>query len=394
MNIRLFCLVAAWLCISFAVWARPADSTLNADPYAHTVISLITCGTGEELYSSFGHTAVRIKDSTQGMDRVYNYGTFNFGDPDFYTKFTLGKLPYYLDRDNFADFIQVYIYEKRTVDEQELKLTGDQKKKIIDYLENNLKPENRAYAYDFLFDNCATRVRDIFPGALGSGFKWGNVLGDKRISYRNMLDRYLAARHWTRFGINLLLGSKVDSLMTDEGAMFLPDFLYKGMEDATIDGQLITLPNRAIVEKTQQPKIIGFNTPFWTFTAVLFLLVISYFVPALAGLKKVMNFLLLFVTGLLGCFMLFMWLGTNHQSCSYNWNILWAFPLNIFVAFAAFRHRKWLRMYALIAISLLIVALLITVIGIQQLPLMEIIPILAALMFVFMDMYKKAAALK
>src|SRR5690606_7239331 len=115
----------------------------------------------------------------------------DFSDPDFYTKFTLGKLLYYLDKSSFGDFIGTYQEEKRTVDEQVLLLKDEDKQAVIAYLENNLKPENRSYRYDFLFDNCATRIRDIFPRVLGPGFVYGDVLGGKRIAYRTILNQYL-----------------------------------------------------------------------------------------------------------------------------------------------------------------------------------------------------------
>src|SRR5690554_3803016 len=147
-------------------------------------ISLLTCGIGDELYSSFGHSAVRIIDHVKGTDEVYNYGTFNYADPNFYTRFTLGKLPYYLDKGTFEDFMYSYQQEKRSVKEQVFQLSLDQKLAIRDFLEQNYLPENRAYAYDFLFDNCSTRIRDLFTQALGPNFFWGEILNNKQVSYR------------------------------------------------------------------------------------------------------------------------------------------------------------------------------------------------------------------
>ncbi len=119
-------------------------------------------------------------DSNRGSDEVYNYGTFDFSDPDFYTKFMLGKLLYYLDKSSYSAFVSTYIDEKRSVDEQVLDLTEAQKKAMLSYLDSNLRPENRAYKYDFFFDNCATRVRDIFPRVLGEEFYFGSALNGKK----------------------------------------------------------------------------------------------------------------------------------------------------------------------------------------------------------------------
>jgi len=376
-------------CFPYPSHAR-SDTAAAHSRFSNSLrISVLTCGTGDELYASFGHTGIRVQDTIKGIDEVYNYGTFNFSDPDFYTKFTLGKLLYYIDKSSFDDFMSTYYYEKRTVDEQELLLRLPEKIKIVDYLENNLLPENRDYLYDFLYDNCATRIRDVFPETLGPAFHYGDILGDRKISFRIVINQYLFQKHWERLGINLLLGSPVDADMSDSTSMFLPDFLYKGLEKATYHGNNITMPNRALIEKVHVPAKPGLNTPFWVFTAVLALLMLSYFITALNWLKPILNGLLLFITGALGCFMLFMWLGTNHKACNENWNVLWALPFNIIIAFIAHRKMPFLRLYALAAITLLIVALILNIIGMQQLPLLEIIPLLAALTFIYIDMYKR-----
>ncbi|MFT4061001.1 MAG: DUF4105 domain-containing protein [Edaphocola sp.] len=378
-----------FLILTWPLWARAQKDTVQAAKIdtSHLRISILTCGVGEELYSSFGHTAVRITDSVHHTDEVYNYGTFNFGDPDFYTKFTLGKLPYFLDKGDYRDFMYTYEVEKRNVREQVLHLDADQKLRMLAYLENNLKPGNREYRYDFLFDNCATRVRDILPKILGPEFYYGDVLHYKKISYRYILNQYLSDKHWERFGINLLLGSKVDSIMTDEGAMFLPDFIFKGLVHAKYRGQHVVGSTNTILNYIYTYKI-GFDGPLWLTIGLLIITVACYLVPSFAKFKNIVRFLLLFVSGLLGIFMLFMWLGTNHQSCADNFNVLWAVPFNVAVAFVAHKKKQWLRMYALAAISLLIVALLVSVLGFQQMPLIELAPLMLALMYVYVDLYK------
>ena len=108
-------------------------------------VSVITCGPGTELYSTFGHSAFRIKDPVNGLDRVYNYGTFNFNTPNFYVKFARGKLLYELRAYNFGNFLRGYQEENRWVKEQVLNLKNDQVQQVFDFLENNANPENRAY---------------------------------------------------------------------------------------------------------------------------------------------------------------------------------------------------------------------------------------------------------
>lgn len=350
-------------------------------------ISILTCGVGDELYSSFGHTGVRIVDSVNHTDEVYNYGTFNFS-PDFYKEFVRGKLLYYLDKSSFNDFMITYVEEKRNVQEQVLDIPGDRKRAIFTYLENNLLPENKSYKYDYFFDNCATRVRDIFPKVLGPEFYFGEVLNGKKISYRKIMNQYLVNKHWERFGMNLLLASPTDSIMTDEGSMFLPDFIHQGLVHAKYRGNHVVSSDATILDH-KHVFTSTLNGPLWTMIGLLILTALSFLVRSFNYLKSVLRFLILLVTGLLGILMLVMWLGTDHRACSNNYNILWAIPINVIIAFIAHKKRFWLKIYALAAISLLIVSLAVHLIGFQQLPLIELSPLLLCLMYVYIDMYKQ-----
>ena len=125
-------------------------------------VTLLTVAPGDELYSAFGHTGIRVTDYKNNFDVVFNYGTFDFNQPGFYTNFIKGKMRYMISTDRFDNFMDAYIYEKRSVTEQELNLTTSDKQKIFAFLYNNALPENREYYYDFFWDNCATRPRDVF----------------------------------------------------------------------------------------------------------------------------------------------------------------------------------------------------------------------------------------
>src|SRR4051812_24672160 len=120
----------------------------------HVRISLLTCAPGQELYSTFGHTAIRITDSIRRTDIVYNYGTFEFDDPNFYMKFVRGKLDYFLSAAYYPDFMYEYQEEQRSVTEQVLNLSCTQKQQIVQALAINMQGANRMYKYDFVYDNC------------------------------------------------------------------------------------------------------------------------------------------------------------------------------------------------------------------------------------------------
>ena len=175
-------------------------------------ISLLTCSPGSELYSTFGHSALRIVDSAVGTDIVYNFGVFDFSDPDFYAKFVRGKLLYFLDQEAFPYFQYAYVVEGRRITEQVLRLDAARKRSIQAFLAENLRPENRFYKYDFLFDNCTTRLRDLILGQQSSYIRTGRVLDDTTATFRAQLHSYLDRnrQYWSALGIDILLGSRID----------------------------------------------------------------------------------------------------------------------------------------------------------------------------------------
>lgn len=308
-------------------------------------ISILTCGTGEELYSSYGHSAVRIADTCNGTDIVYNYGTFNFGDPDFYMKFTRGKLLYYLNAESMDGFMGLYVYEKRSVTEQVLNLNNADAKKISDFLQNNLKEENKYYKYDFLFDNCSTRIRDLFSSVFGKRINFPSIISNDSVTFRTVLNHYERNLHWERLGINLLMSNQVDKKMKSYESMFLPDYLLKGIEAATIDGnklvaetKVILPENRFSENKLNEPRLY-----LWILTIVIFLLSLSKKMEVALKFFDVFFFMIL---GLLGFLMLFMWFGTEHKVCAWNLNLLWAFPLHLIFAFMIPRNAKMIPSYA------------------------------------------------
>jgi len=342
-------------------------------------ISIITCGVGQDLYSCYGHSAVRITDSCKGTDVVYNYGTFNFGDPDFYSKFTRGKLPYYLNDEEFKGFMETYVEEGRSVYEQVLKLAPADAKRIQDFLFNNLKEENKYYHYDFLLDNCSTRIRDIFSKGFAGRFEFGHSMADDSCSFRTILDHYEKEKHWERFGVNLLMSNVVDNKMTNLQSMFLPDYLMKGFADATLDGKRVVAETIQLLPQTVYiPKEM--NQPKLFFWGLLIIVIILSMNPNMKAPLLYFDVLLFLVLGLLGCFMLFMWFGTEHEVCKWNRNLLWAFPLHVVFAFMLPRRSEQVAAYAKYASWLLILSMIYSMFAIQKyMP--EITPLLLLILY-------------
>lgn len=320
-------------------------------------ISLLTCSPGEELYSTFGHSAIRVVDSNSVTDNVYNYGTFDFYEKDFYIKFIRGKLMYYVDVSTFWDFQQEYVLDNRSITEQVLNFSGEEKEKIRHALNENLKEENKFYLYDFFLDNCTTRLRDIIiknkqptpalPAVMPTTY-----------TFRNAIHQYLNNNHkyWSKLGIDLLLGAPTDALMTTAQQQFLPDNLMYAL-DSTRNVKIAEPPHELYVVTAKE------NKGSWFTPTVLFSMIFGFFVALslsrnryILGILHRLDILLFLFTGLLGILLIFMWAGTDHTMTKNNYNLLWALPFHAVYAFVMNRNTRRVRTYSLlIAIFLTLV---------------------------------------
>ena len=345
---------------SFSVEAQEKPSALR--------ISLITCTPGAELYSVFGHNALRIVDSAAGTDIAYNFGTFNFDDPDFYTKFVRGKLQYFLSQENFNDFLYAYQYFKRGVSEQVLQLTDVEKKAIQKALFENLAEENRYYKYDFFYDNCSTRLRDIiFKSKSSQAFSPPPFLPEG-LTFRDHLHTYLdrAEMNWTRLGIDIILGLEADTKMSISDAMFLPEFLARGVDATEHKGKKLSNEEVILIPDLQPvpAKSQFWETPFFVFLVISLLMILpltqkNQFIYKFQGILTKVVFM---SASLIGLLLVFMWVGTDHQSTARNLNLFWAFPLHLFFAFKLNNLPAWLKVYAKVYTVLVVLLLLVSII--------------------------------
>ncbi len=328
----------------------------------HLRISILTCTPGSELYSTFGHSAIRVTDSVSQMDVVYNYGTFNFDEPDFYLKFVRGKLLYYLSTEDFESFKEDFETDQRGITEQVLNLTCPEKYNILMFLQTNLMAQNRFYKYDFLFDNCTTRLRDLLAKVSGESLKFKKVVKGKR-TFRDLIYEYLDHndKQWDKLGIDLLLGSPTDAVMNTSQAMFIPDYLMKSLDSATLDGKPLVRETHSLYYF--KPPVVTkdyLTDPIFIFSLLLALAVFLSYSKKGVARKFMVGFdrLLFFLTGLLGILLLFMWFGTDHAMCRDNFNLLWAWPTNIWAAFYAHSskkpHKGYFRVYGYFGILLLL----------------------------------------
>ena len=312
-------------------------------------ISLLTCTPGQELYSIFGHSAIRVVDSATNTDLVFNYGTFDFYDPDFYKKFIKGKLFYFVSVDSLQNFLLEYQYDKRGVIEQVLNLSCKEKQAMMSALFENAKEENKYYHYDFNYDNCTTRLRDMLEKATGKELKTKNILPHVKTTFRHLIHDYLnrGGQQWSKLGIDILLGSPLDKKITNREAMFLPDYLMMAFDSSSINHESLVAQKNILLISQEEKKAKPLFTPLLVFS-ILFLLIATVSIFAATSFRvflKIFDFIFFFTLGLLGILLLFMWFGTNHAMCKNNFNLLWALPLHLPVALLIFNKKEWINNY-------------------------------------------------
>ena len=346
----------------------------------NTEVSLITCGSGKDLYSTFGHSAIHISDRTTGIDRVYNYGTFDFDTPNFYLKFARGKLNYMLSVTTFERFMRSYQFEGRWVKRQILNLTDEEKVALYNFLENNALPENRDYKYDFFYDNCSTRPRDVLENILGDRLHYPENPTDSIQTFRNLIDLYLTDLKWSDLGIDLALGSPTDKVASWREKMFLPDYLMSHLDQATVDNggvqeplvvnTTLVLPENESLTKTDSSNI---NWIFWTLFA--FCILTSFFInPKFLRWFDIVFFM---TVGILGIFIALLWFATDHTATKWNFNLIWALPTWIWGAILLIRKKPNSRFFKVHAIFM--AALLLFWIAIPQDFHTVVVPIILAL---------------
>ena len=225
---KLFLSILIFIGFAIHMNAQHLQLTTNAQ------ISVITVAPGNELVDSFGHSAFRVRDSYLSVDIVYNYGRYDFGTPNFYGKFAQGKLLYDLGISTFNDFMYHYTAQNRTVVEQILNLTKKEKQQFFEFLQTNARPENKSYLYDFFFDNCATKLRDVSNEILAENIQLNYTYDEMNLTFRDLIHKYLDDQAWGKFGIDLALGSVIDRKAMPEEYSFLPDYIYKILKKVSL----------------------------------------------------------------------------------------------------------------------------------------------------------------
>ena len=300
-------------------------------------VSILTLGPDHDnLYSSFWHSAIRVKDTPNGIDWVYDYGRFDFDNPNFYTDFAKGYLRYKIGIASYKRFKAAYIYFNRDIEEQVLDLSSEQKQRVYDYLQWNIKPENQFYFYDYYKNNCATKIRDVFEEILGDSLVFDFSSFNDDNSFRSLTDSCLEYKPWGDYGIDLALGSNIDKTIEPRDYMFLPEFIRESFADArlvTKDGEKSIIKEYLLINTAYEEDVpVTFLTPhrvFWLFFVLVASLTFWQWKKNKKG--RWLDILVFGIFGILGLCLAGIWFFTDHKAGSNNFNLLWAFPFHLLI---------------------------------------------------------------
>lgn len=319
-------MLLAWLGIT----ARAQDSAK---------CSLLTCSAGEEIYSLFGHTALRYEDPARGIDVVFNYGMFSFRVPHFALRFALGETDYQLGVTEFSRFAAEYQWDERDVWQQTLNLTSREKQRLWEALTENYRPENRTYRYNFFYDNCATRPRDRIEACVDGRVEYAAAQDTTATvcTWRDLLHRYTEGHPWARFGIDLCIGSRADKPASYREQMFVPFYLQQYLRGACIVseqgdrrplvGEEVKVVDAAHTaqEESLLPSPMQAALLLWAGVTVL----------SIYGVRRrkslwALDGLLFGTAGVAGCILAFLAACSQHPAVSPNWLLLVLHPLHLF----------------------------------------------------------------
>ena len=357
MQKRFLIFKTTFLFIFSPFWAFSNSLNLSEN-IESTEISVITCDPGIEIYSLFGHSALRIKNPKNGHDLVINWGLFEFSESQFQFgyDFAKGRLKYYMGIQLMSNFMAEYRSAKRGVREQVLNLSNKEKYQIIQLLEENYKPENRKYRYEFFYDNCSSRLRDIIKKVFKENINFYQSPKSNKFTFRETIHKYLNSFPWLELGIDLVLGKKIDLLVSNENLMFLPLNLEQIFDQSLVQNNgvnknLIVSKNTLVKSFENKNRPSNIRLYSWTLLAITLVLIVFKLEKAL-GLWSFLN---LFIIGFLGVILVFMWIGTDHNAAKMNFNLLWASPFHFILIYYLIKRRWTNFTYWYLIISLILI---------------------------------------
>lgn len=303
----------------------------------NTQIALLTCSPGDLIYELFGHTGIRITDPTSGIDFVVNYGLFDFNQDNFIYRFVRGKTDYVVGIQYTQSFLADYEARGSSVTQSILDLTTSEKTFLIERLDENLRVENREYRYNFIYDNCATRVRDMIELSLSQKITYPTHIDN--YTFREAIMLYTKEAPWAQLGFDICLGRGTDATATQRELFFLPEVLGNAYESAKImtdEGSKHLCSNTTqLIPETRQSGCVWFTPTLCAYVLLFLTIFASFFLRNKKKWLEAGDIVLNTINGLLGCVILFLILFSQHPFTGQNYNILWMNPLTLFPLLAA-----------------------------------------------------------
>lgn len=293
-------------------------------------VSLLTCAPGSEIYALFGHSAIRYENPAKQQDWVFNYGMFSFKDPNFVMRFVKGETDYQLGVIPFHYFESEYAMRGSSVYQQELNLTDVEKIKLIQLLEDNYRPVNRIYRYNYFYDNCTTRARDKIEESIQGTVVYPE--NEKVLSYRDILHEFTAGSKWSEFGIDLCLGSEADEPIDERKQMFAPFYMLAAARGAVIHRADTVVPfvreESTIVDAVLEDKAA---LPLSPMACAILLLLVTCGITIWGMLKGnvmwIWGVFLFALQGIGGCIIAFLFFFSVHPTVGSNWLLLFLNPI-------------------------------------------------------------------
>lgn len=332
-----------------------------------TEVYLLTCDPGPESYTMYGHSALRLYDSISGTDVVYNWGVFDFNTLNFNYKFARGRLNYKLAAYSYNNFLNEYRPTKRSVYSQRIYMPEPELLKLKILLNENLKPENVYYKYDFFRDNCSTRIRDLLEEVYGEKLVYPQQEEEPDATFRKRIDDFHKGVLWMDVGIDLLLGSPADEKCDFRESMFLPEYLMKNLSQAhVIDGDkrvMLLGPTEIVFDHERPVYDTGiFKQPwFWLSMAFIAVFLFSIFIRN-RHIQNTFDLVFWTVLSLLALLMIFLNYITDHEAMGENFNMIWLNPLIPIAYYGIFSKYKlswfWRSQIALAVIFMLVIVII------------------------------------
>lgn len=325
-----------------------AQSMRNPDSIQ---ISLLTCSPGKEVWAQYGHTAIRYYNKESGEDLAINYGIFSLDQTYFIPRFVLGMTDYRMGVQPMDMFLAQYSYEGRGVVEQVLNLSTEDKEVIYKALQENMKPENVVYRYNYFFDNCTTRARDMLVNHLH-----GKVVyppAEEDATFRSMIHKWNNKYEWSQFGEDLLLGVNADRKTTKSEQQFLPENLRSDFDKATYKGKPLVKETNVLLDAETEVAEPAF--PLSPLSIALIFAAISLVMMLFSYRRQQVywawDLALMLTSGLMGI-IFFVMIFSQHPCVSLNFILLFFNPLPLFFLYSTIKKKKviWWKIWGILII--------------------------------------------